>query len=873
MEDSVSLLTAALDGRYRIERELGAGGMAIVHLAHDLRHDRKVALKVLRPEVAAAIGAQRFLLEIATTAKLQHPNILPLFDSGQVGSYVFYVMPFVDGETVADRIQREHQLPVGEAVEIARVVAEALDYAHRQGVIHRDIKPSNILLQDGKAVLADFGIALALGVASGSRLTETGMALGTPLYMSPEQATGDAAVGAASDIYSLGCVLYEMLVGAPPHTGATTQAILARIITADPVSATQHRRSVPAHVDRAIARALEKVPADRFKHASDFARALESAGGVPNPGAPSPGPWKRVAGALAIVSAGLAISNVWYVASLARAPSRPVARFNVTPTQAQRLVRAGADFALSPDGSSFVYVGIAPGGQRQLWHRRLSELTAVPIAGSEGASGPDFSPDGQSIVFQAAGGIRSIPLAGGPATTVVPSGADPAWGEDGAIYFLRDGRVFRVFGAGQAAVAVTTPTTNTIHYEPEPLPDGRGLLVSITIGPTVQSRIGVVGASGGTPRDLVEGTKARYSNSGHLVYVTSRGALMAAPFDLRRLEVTGPSVAVASGLAVDLGSPGQFAISNSGALLYGAGAGPVSELVWVSRDGLVEVIDSSWTGDFGSPALSPDGQQLAVAVQRETSMDIWVKQLDRGPSLRLTLDGARNDYPTWSPDGLLVTFTSNRSSPSFDLYSKRADGTGEVILEHDEARAVAEARWSPDGALLVFRTSTNEPGRGDILARRRAGDHTILPLATSGFTELAPALSPDGRWMAYASMETGRSEIVVVPFPNARTERRVVSVGGGAEPAWAHDGTELFFRNGSGEMVVTRVRTEPDFSAGPPHTLFSMAPYRPGTVRRQYEVSADGKRFVMIRPVGGGVTGELVLVQGFDAELKTRVPR
>ena len=876
MSDTLATLTAALEGRYRIEREVGEGGMATVFLAHDLRHDRKVALKVLKPQVAEAIGASRFLAEIKTTAKLQHPHILPLFDSGEAGSHVFYVMPFVEGETVGERIKRERQLPVDEAVEIARNVAEALDFAHRNGVIHRDIKPSNILLQDGKPVLADFGIALAIGVASGNRLTETGLVLGTPLYMSPEQATGDAAVGAATDIYSLGCVLYEMLVGSPPHTGSTTQAILARIVTADPISATELRRSVPLHIDRAITRALEKLPADRFKHASDFAKALTAAEPAAQHaivGHAVPGVWKRVAVGLAIVALVLVIVSAWSLSELARPASPPIARFNVTPAEAQRRVRTanGVDFALSPDGLSMVYVGVAPGGKRQLWLRRLADLSAQPIPGTDGASSPDISPDGRSIVFQATRAIQTIPLEGGTPTAVVPSGEDPIWAPDGTIYFIDGGRVFRAGRAGPP-VAVTTPTTNTIHAQPDVLPNGRGILVSVVIGPTVQTRIGVVSASGGAPRDLVEGTMARYSSTGHLVYAKANGTLMAAPFDLRRLEVSGPPVAAASGLAVDRGSAGQFALSESGTLVYGTGAGTVSELVWVSRDGQVDVIDSTWTGDLGSPALSPDGRQLAVAMQGESSMDIWVKQLDRGPSLRLTVDGTRNDYPTWSPDGRFVTFTTNRVTPSFDLFSRRADGTGEVVLEHDEARAVAEARWSPDGTWLVFRTSTNEPGNGDILARRRARDVPV-PLATTEFTEFAPALSPDGQWMAYASTETGRAEIVVVPFPNPGGGRHVISTGGGTEPAWSRDGSELFFRDGSGHLVATSISTEPVFTVSPSRTLFSAAPYRSSSVRRQYEVSLDGKRFIMIRPVGGVVEGQLVLVQGFDTELRQRITR
>jgi serine/threonine protein kinase len=272
--DVIAGLNAALEGRYRIEHEIGRGGMATVYLATDLKHERKVALKVLKPELAAVVGSDRFLAEIKTTAKLQHPHVLALYDSGEAASFLYYVMPYVDGESLRDRLDREHQLSVDDALRIATDVAEALDYAHRQGVVHRDIKPGNILLQDGKAVVSDFGIALAVGVAGGRRLTETGLNLGTPSYMSPEQAAGDANVGATTDIHALGCVLYEMLVGEPPFGGSTSQVILGRIIAGEFAPVARQRPSIPMHVDAAVAKSLERVPADRFSSASRFAEAL-----------------------------------------------------------------------------------------------------------------------------------------------------------------------------------------------------------------------------------------------------------------------------------------------------------------------------------------------------------------------------------------------------------------------------------------------------------------------------------------------------------------------------------------------------------------------------------------------------------------------
>ena len=398
MSDLIPRLNAALAGRYTIERQLGEGGMATVYLAQDLKHDRRVALKVLKSELAAAVGAERFLAEIKTTANLQHPHILPLFDSGEADHLLFYVMPHVAGGSLKEKLEREHQLPVDEAVRIATNVAEALDYAHRHGVIHRDIKPANILLQDGKPVVADFGIALAVSTLGGGRLTETGLSMGTPHYMSPEQTTGDLGVGPATDLWALGCVLYELLVGEPPYLASTPQGVLGKIITAEPASATKQRKLVPANVDAAIRKALEKLPADRFGSASEFARALGDPGfrhgaeaaGVA--GGSSRGPWNRLTIGFAALAAVLALAFGWSVSKPDPAPVVTRSEL-VTPPTADPYA-----FALSPDGRQIVFVASAEGVQ-QLWLRPLDQTTAEPLAGTEGAAAPFWAPDGRALGF------------------------------------------------------------------------------------------------------------------------------------------------------------------------------------------------------------------------------------------------------------------------------------------------------------------------------------------------------------------------------------------------------------------------------------------------------------------------------------------
>ena len=437
MSDAVARLNAALEGRYAIERELGEGGMATVFLADDLKHNRKVALKVLKPELAAVVGAERFLAEIETTANLTHPHILPLHDSGEADSFLFYVMPYLEGETLRERIKREKQLPVDEAVGIAAAVANALDYAHRHKVIHRDIKPANILIHDGQPVVSDFGIALAVGAGGGDRLTETGLSLGTPYYMSPEQATGDQPVGSSTDTYALGSVLYEMLVGEPPYPGTTTQAVLGKIIAGKPVSAREHRSSVPANVDAAVRRAIEKLPADRFGSVQEFARALEDPGFRHGEVAVAEvtaavGPWKRLAVGFAVLAGVFGLGFGWLL--LRPEPPQPVTRIAITPPN-DVIIGGRRGLAVSPDGRTVVFADLTTG---QLYHRDLRGLDAVPIPGTADAWYPFSSPDGEWVGYfdQGDNTLKKTRLDGSAAQTLAPTpgtNRSAGWGFDGTI--------------------------------------------------------------------------------------------------------------------------------------------------------------------------------------------------------------------------------------------------------------------------------------------------------------------------------------------------------------------------------------------------------------------------------------------------------
>ena len=483
MPEPITRLNAALEGRYRIDREIGEGGMATVYLADDLKHERKVALKVLKPELAAVVGAERFLAEIKTTANLQHPHILPLFDSGEADGFLFYVMPHVEGESLRERIDRDHQLPVDEAVAIATKVAGALQAAHERGVIHRDIKPANILLSKGEPLVADFGIALAVGAAGGGRLTETGLSLGTPHYMSPEQATGDVHVGPATDVYALGCVLYEMLVGEPPYTGSTPQAVLGKIITGTPEPVAQHRKTVPLNIEATVNRALEKVPADRFTGAQEFARALSDPGfrhGEEAVAGVARGQWNRLTVGFASLAALFALVAGWSLLRPTPEPPRLVTRISVHIPEDQFFHPTRGDFDLSSDGSFLVYRGMGAEGLSQLWVRRWDALDATPIRNTDLAARPAISPDGQEVAFQRASSIPVVPLQGGVSRLLTEeassTGGIPAWSPDGSWIYYRNASegLSRVPSGGGTPEVITEVDTvaGDVHFFVDVLPGG-----------------------------------------------------------------------------------------------------------------------------------------------------------------------------------------------------------------------------------------------------------------------------------------------------------------------------------------------------------------------------------------------------------------
>ncbi|MEK7402698.1 MAG: protein kinase [Gemmatimonadota bacterium] len=880
-------LNAALDGRYKIEKQLGQGGMATVYLAQDLKHDRKVAVKVLKPELAAVLGAERFVVEIKTTASLQHPHILPLFDSGTADGFLYYVMPYIEGETLRDKLRRETQFGIDEAVRITTQVADALDYAHRHGVIHRDIKPENILLHDGRPMVADFGIALAVSAAAGGRMTETGLSLGTPHYMSPEQATAEKEITGRSDIYSLASVLYEMLAGQPPHMGGSAQQIIMKIIAESAQPVTAMRKSVPPNIAAAVAKALEKLPADRFDSASAFAAALSNASFASSTGMPAAAmsgaarSWRERAAIPAIGLAGALALTIAFLMS--RQPQLPLSRYFVDLPVGKRIgTTQFSAMVVSPDGSKLAYIGESG----RILVRSRDQLEPVELVGTDGAFNPFFSLDGTRVGFMggAAGNaeIKVASLTGGPPTTVTTSGVGGpgvAWGYDGYIYFDASGvgPLRRVRDSGGAAPedASTRDSANgeLQHNWPEPLPNGKGVVFIIDRGgPGVNvatnNDVAVLDLATHKHRVLVRGLFARYARSGHLLYVTATGTLMAAAFDQDRMAITGTPVALLEEISIRRGGGGvDLTVSDDGTLWHGLGTSfNQLDVIWASRSGAATEVVPGWTGHFTGVALSPDGSKLAIAIVDGTGEQIWVRRLGPGGGTlsKLTFEGV-NTRPRWHPDGTRVSFVL-RFVNAGNLRAVRADGASPAPVELLPGVRGLTSRWSKDGRWLVYEFLAAEGGGADLSAIR-VGDSTQLPLANSRFIERNASLSPDGRWLLYEANTTGAFEVYVRPFPKTSEGLYQVSSGGGVDPKWSADGREIFFRNGNNELARVAVARSTTFAVDDQRVLFSLR----GVV--DWDVMPDGQRFVLLRDRQGQQRRKLVVVENFFQELNARVPR
>ena len=875
LTSAISQLRAALQDRYEIERELGAGGMATVYLAHDVRHDRKVALKVLRPELSAILGADRFLSEIKTTANLQHPHILSLFDSGEAGGVVYYVMPFVEGESLRDRLSREHQLPVDDAVRIAREVLDALEYAHARGIIHRDIKPENILLHGGHAMVADFGIALAVSrTDGGTRMTETGMSLGTPHYMAPEQAMGEKEITPKADVYALGCVLYEMLTAEPPFTGTTAQAIIARVMTEEPRSLTLQRKTIPPHVEAAVERALSKLPADRFASAAEFAEALANPASAAlhrattggRVAAPATGRNRAILGG-AVAVAALAGAGLW--SQFGPRPAvrpRPVVRFGIElPRDAQPVGATGSTIAYAPDGSRIVYIGRAPAGQR-LYSRGLDQLDPAPIPGSDGAILPFFSADGQWLGFKLGNHLAKVSLTGGPVTPLCDTHGETygaTWTVGDTIVFASDSGLMEVTAAGGKPRLIAKPDSGVQYKWPDVLPGDQTVLFTIFRQGTI--RLAALNRRTGAIKQLQQsGGYPQYVSSGYVVVSDPSGIVSAVPFDAKRLEVTGAAVPFADKLQTSNDGDRNLGVSSSGDVAFQLSTTGGRRLVVVDRNGAVRDAQSD-TGLYFGPRLSPDGKRVAMGRWTDESFsarDVWVLDLTQHTRTRLTFDTTAG-WPVWAPDGKRVAYQRGNS-----VFWVPADGSGPP-----DSMVTAPGSWfpiafEPLGRGLLFHGIAAQQSKAEI---DRVG---LVPRAPPSrvlgntFHNYNASLSPDGKWMAYNSDESGRFEVYVRPYPGPGG-RWQVSLGGGTEPVWSPTGKEIFYRDGD-KMMTAAVRTVGAFEVGARTQLFEGPFHTTSNQITNYDVTRDGKTFIMLQPVQGTAQTVFVTLNWFDQLKKGR---
>ena len=875
-------LQSALADRYQIERELGQGGMATVYLAHDLKHDRKVAIKVVRPDLAAVIGAERFLREIKTIANLQHPHILGLIDSGEMNGTAYYVMPFVEGESLRDRLVREKQLPIPDAIRLATEVAGALDYAHRHGIIHRDIKPENILLHDGSALVADFGIALAASKAGGNRMTETGMSLGTPTYMSPEQAMGEREITARSDVYALGCVTYEMLIGDPPFTGSTAQAIVAKVMTERPASPQRQRERVPDAVEDAVLTALEKLPADRFATAAAFAEALRG-GGTPGTARTRVTPAWRAAAAprsrlrdpVVLGLGALALAAMILAAARSRRPApaapAPVVRFTLPAAPSSRTSTLGYNsLAVSLDGRALVYLGQGDGGRQQLMLRRLDETKAKPLPGTEDAGSPIFSPDGRWVAYIRGNDLYRVAIDG---TAPQLLGTAPgtfngmSWSSSGVIVTSGNTALYAVPEAGGPARLLG----NDGHVAGEQFQDGplvlddfRSVVYSSWAGSSPGSaRIAIAPMGPGQTTVLdIKGVMPLGVIGNTLVYVTAAGAMMGAPIDVAKRRLLGPPVQLIDDVSLNFGTGlARASLSPQGTLFYQSGT-QLSRVVVAGPGGSRALLDER--RDYSFPRLSPDGRQLALTIGSADHRDIWLDDLASGALTRLTTEGLSNERPEWSPDGRKVLFRTDRAGNTAIWWRPADLSAAATVLLSGRRLDVFEAVISPDNRYLVFQFDT---AGADIYYRALTGDTAIRPIANSQTAiETMPRLSPDGRWVAFSTNESGRDEVVVQPFPGPGG-RVQVSTGGGTEPVWSRDGRRLFYRGGRQLMAAT-IRPGPGFTVASRDTVLTDTYVYASNPHANYDVMPDGTHFIFLEPDN---VGELIVASNWESVLRARM--
>ena len=893
-------------GPYSVTAKIGEGGMGEVYQAKDTRLDRDVALKVL-PQAFTSDPDRlaRFEREAKVLASLNHPNIGSIYglEEAEGGKFRALVLELVEGPTLADRI-KQGPIPVDEALPIAKQIAEALEAAHEKGIIHRDLKPANVKVRDdGTVKVLDFGLAKALqpeaSEASASEsptisltaaATQMGMVIGTAAYMSPEQAKGKV-VDRRADAWAFGAVLFEMLTGRRAFVGDDVSDTLAAVLRAE-INLDDLPDETPVRLRRVIEACLQRDPKQRVHDVADVRLAMEGAfeSTAPTPSETAVAPplrlWQRPAPALGVLMATVLVTGltVW---TLTRpdVPPANVIRFVLPPSDIAPFDVDGpfSDVAVSADGTRVVYAARGATGETQLMLRPLDQLDGALLRGGEDSSGPFFSPDGEWVAFGVDSSpttLRKVLTSGGPPVTLAELPAiiaGASWGgDDQIIVGTVRGGLFRVPGGGGEPEILTTPDADqgeVGHYWPGVIPGRQAVLFGIDTGegPSAQQLAVLALETREVTRLGLGGTNPRYASTGHVVYAVADGSVRAVPFDVERLEVTGNPVPLLEGVMVKITGAANFSLSDGGRLVYASGTGEVRSLMWVDREGREEPIDVPPRA-YAYARLSPDGTKVALD-SRDEDDDIWTWDLARGGLQPLTINPEPDRGVVWSPDGTRIAFASVRDGVG-GVYWQAADGSGAAELLAEGP--YFPTAFTPDGDRLLF-TEPSVPPR-NVGAVSTDGARTVEWLLGEPYSEQDPEVSPDGRWLAYSSNESGQNEVYVRPFPDVNASRTLVSTAGGNRPAWSADGQELFYFVGPNPDAIMAVPVQPtgtEFGSGRPEIVVqrNMVPLFAG---RHYDVSSDGRRFLVFSSTDPeadeSVPVQIVVVDNWHQELLERVP-
>jgi serine/threonine protein kinase/Tol biopolymer transport system component len=891
-------------GPYEIVAAIGAGGMGEVYRGRDTRLDRTVAIKVLSAHLSDNLDLkQRFEREARAISALQHPNICVLHDVGCEGGTDFLIMEFLEGETLYDRLKRG-PLPLDQFWKIAIEVADALDKAHRAGITHRDLKPGNIMLTKAGSKLLDFGLAKGSGAAfaaaagsspsqsvfaaamtrssPASPLTSAGSIVGTVQYMAPEQIEGREA-DARSDIFAFGLVMYEMLTGARAFEGKTQASIVASILALEPKPLRSLKADVPAPLERVVNHCLEKDPELRFQSAYDLKLQLELLSELPVSGgeervavAPSRMgvvPW--VAAAIAVLAA-VALGWLYYQTRVQ--PQYSTHSYLLAPdnTQYNFLNNVSGPVVISPDGRRIAFVAAKPGtGEGVLWVQPLNSPTAQPMAGTEGATYPFWSFDNRFVGFFSGGKLKKVDANGGPPQALcdAASGRGGTWNQDDVILFSASttdplSRVPATGGTPVAVTALNVKNGELSHRWPTFLPDGMHFIFWLQGASGDESSGIFVGALNSKESKLLVHTSSAgsFAPPGYLMFVRD-GTLLAQRFNMGKLQLEGDATPIADHVAVNTSVyRGVFTASAAGTLVYmGGGASSGSQLLWFDRQGQKQAAALADTLLYRQPALSPDGKRLAVMIESGSSQDIWVVDLQRQTKTRITFGPARCFLPAWSPDERWIYYSSSKGN-SNHIYRRASDGTGgeETVLATEGISETASSVSSDGKYLAYYRADPKSTTKTDVYVLPLFGDRKPMPQVTTPFFEVLPRFSPDGKWLAYLSNETGRYEVYIKPFPG--TGKYQVSTSGGGIIAWRADGRELYFYAGGTLYAVDVTEKGAALELGTPRPLLkAVAVSGP---EGPYAASADGKRFLMNVLAEQKSVQTLTLVNNWTADLK-----